>query len=163
MRQKHIKFHAAALAIICFVVVVCFMLFGPKEATVSTEEVIGDRYIQIVNATWGKNCDAFVPQAQAAWRTPAPGDKNAPARPAFAQFNNALPAVKQACEHKLACRVLAISDVLKTDPLPSCYKRLTVAYRCFDFDRLWNTDTGQGDLLAIDCHENAKTPKPKAP
>ncbi len=153
MRQKHFKFHAIALGIICLVVVVAFLLFGPKEAG-PAEEVIGDRYIQVATATWGKNCDPFVAQAQRDWRMPAEGQTAEP-RPSFAQLNNVIEVVKSQCEHKMNCRLLADTDLLKTDPLPACYKKLAVGYRCFEFDRLWNVETGQGEILELDCHETA--------
>lgn len=163
MRQKHMKFHLAAIAAICVLIVILYMLFGPKKAGPAVE-VVGDRFIQIDNATWGKNCDPFVDQALAEWRLPATGSKEAATpRPEQAQYNNVLSLISAECNGKLSCRVLATSDVMKVEPLKSCYKRLTVGYRCFTYDRLWTADIGQGDLLELDCRDKpSDNPTPPA-
>lgn len=157
MRQKHLKFHATAIAAICGIIIVLFMLFGPK-GTSTTDEVVGDRYITIDNATWGKNCDMYVRQALASYIPPAPGTADAPPKPAYAQYNNALPALREQCDHHLKCSFMLNSANLKVDPLPSCFKRLTVGYRCFSYDRLHKAELGQGEMLTIDCHEGAAEP-----
>ena len=156
MRQKHLKFHAAALTAICSLIVVLYVLLGPKD-TGPAEEVIGDRFVTIDNATWGKNCDPYIQSAINDWRMPAPGEKGLP-KPAYAQYNNARDVIRSQCDHKLSCNVLATSDTLGVEPLQACAKRLTVAYRCFQFDRLNTVETAQGATLQIDCREGATPP-----
>ncbi len=150
MQSRHLKFHALAIAAICLVIVVLYLLIGPKPQPPVTE-TIGHRFITIDNATWGRNCDPFVEQALQEWRIPAQGE--ASPRPRKAEHNNVRDVIAAACNGKLTCNLPATSETLKVDPLPTCFKRLTVGYRCYDFDRLWTAEVGQGDWLELNCRE----------
>lgn len=159
MRQKHLKFHAAALGAICILIVLLYLLFGPEKAG-PVEEIVGDRFIQIDNATWGKNCDPYVETALKNWTLPAQSDPAKPAKkPVAAVHNNALTTISALCNGKLSCRVLADTATFKIDPLETCFKRLTVGYRCFTFDRLWNVEVSQGANLDLNCREDATAKK----
>lgn len=153
MRPKHLKFHAAAILVISILIVVLYVLFGPR-APGPVEETVGDRFITIDNATWGKNCDPFVDQARAKWRVPEAGAAPS-APPTRATHNNVLQTLRTQCDGKLSCRLVAMTETFGVDPLPSCFKRLTVGYRCFAYDRLQSVEVGQGDLLSLDCRERA--------
>ncbi len=159
MRRSHLKFHITAITAICAVVIVVYTAINPKHSTNVPAQPGSDRHITIDNATWGRNCDPYIEEAQANWHLPAMGDKTtATPRPEKAALNNALDAVGAACNGQLACHLNITSDTMKTEPLASCYKRLTVGYRCFSIDRLWTLEVNQGADLVIDCHENGAQP-----
>lgn len=155
MRKKHLKFHLFAIAAISLLIIVLYMLFGPTPNN-NGEPALGDNYIRIDNATWGKNCDPYIAQGQQEWRPPAADDKNPAPQPSYAQHNNALESIRKLCEGLATCRLRVDNATMGVDPLRSCYKRLVMGYRCTTFDRLWTRDLGQGDVLTIDCRPGAK-------
>ena len=160
MRPAHLKFHLTAIAAICFVIVLVYLAIGPKKLSHNAApQALGDRHITIDSATWGRNCDPYISEAQQNWHLPAMGDKTpATPRPEKAAMNNVLSIVSAACNNQLACHLKADVATLQVDPLPSCYKRLNVGYRCFSFDRLETLEVNQGADLVIDCHEQAAAP-----
>ena len=159
MRPSHLKFHLTAIAAICVVIVLAYAAIGPKKLAPQAPQPLSDRHITIDSATWGRNCDPYIEEAQRNWHLPALGDKTpATPRPEKAAMNNALDVVGTACNDKLDCHLKADAATLQSDPLPSCYKRLTVGYRCFSLDRLSTVEVNQGADLDIDCHEQAAAP-----
>lgn len=161
---KHLKIHIIAVSIISAIIIALFLLLGGRNKPViigGPTEIIGSRFITIDSATWGRNCDEFIDQALATWTPPAePTDsdtvnKDAAIKPHRAALNNALPALRKACDHTITCRLPVTSESFGDNPLPSCFKRLTVGYRCFSYDRLQTLDFGEGETLSINCHEAA--------
>ena len=157
MRINNIKIHLVAIAAICTVITVTFFLMGGDQ-TPKGPPTRGNRYIQIDSATWGRDCDPYVVEALKKW---SPLQKPPTPRPRSAVNNNALPAVKAACNDKLTCRFIATSDWVGDEPLASCFKRIVIRYRCFAYDPLTVIDAGQNDAVSIDC-EHPVTPKPTA-
>lgn len=153
-RPKSIKFHAIALGCICVVVILLYLLIGP-----STEEITpvdpdigqGDRYVHIVDATWGQNCNSEINRLRGQGKTEiGEGPSKRPLEPV--PFNNAAYAVTQMCNDRIKCSILATNEAMENDPLPSCYKELVVGYRCFGVDRKWVRKVEQGTTLSIDCN-----------
>ncbi len=152
------KFHALAIAIISAVIIVIFMLFGPKEqAPVENRPLTtADNYVRVVSATWGKNCNHAIESAmdvQAKEGLERQEDGTAILRPTLktVALDNVLTRVKEICEGKPLCQISVDSQALGTEPYVDCFKQLELSYRCFEVDRLRNINAGQGKPLTIDC------------
>ncbi|MFZ4541782.1 MAG: hypothetical protein ACOYNL_08260 [Rickettsiales bacterium] len=167
--SKKIKFHAIAIAAICTVVILAFLIIGPKQSapTGETNKNKNGNYVHIVNASWGLNCnqaieEAIRTRANIGLSKDAEG-KIIPQEPIkLAPLDNVLTAAKQACEGSDSCNLIASSDSLGTEPLSSCYKKLVVNYRCFEVDRLRSITVDQGERLSIDCSKPEATNAPAA-
>lgn len=160
-RPKSLKFHALALGCICAVIVLLYFLIGPKNSGVVVDPYspTGDRYVRIVDATWGLNCNPEINRLRSMGKTTTgEGDDERPLE--LVKPNNVLYAVTRICEDKIACDILAINATLDLDPLSACYKELVVGYRCFSVDRKWTRKTEQGTILKIDCNEGVDQSKP---
>ena len=160
-RPKSLKFHALALGIICVVIIILFFLIGPKAVGVAADpnQPTGDRYVRIIDATWGLNCNPEINRLRGLGKTTV-GEGEAQRKLEPVQLNNALYAVTARCEDTLACDILAINETFQLDPLSTCYKELVVGYRCFSVDRKWTRKTEQGTILKIDCHVGVDQSKP---
>lgn len=162
MRGK-LKIHATAISIICVVIVVMYLIVGPKAPPPADPNPQGDRAIEIYSATWGETCNQFIDNPRRA-RDNQPPQKDAKGniipQPKLERVlpNNVLTAVSQHCNGKLTCSVTATSDELGVEPLANCFKRLKLSYRCFNYDRLWPIELNQGDSKTIDCHVTTTTP-----
>lgn len=152
--KKSMKFHAMALGIICVVVVILYWLIGPSDEVVNPadpDKGQGDRYVHVVDATWGQNCNTEINRLHSIGQTTI--GEGAAQRPLeTVKFNNAMYAVTQMCDDRIKCNILASSDTLESEPLPACYKELVVGYRCFSVDRKWTRKVEQGAVLTIDCN-----------
>lgn len=162
MRPKSLKFHGIALGTITLVTVLLYLLMAPKEvAQVDPNKPIDDRYVRILDASWGLNCNTEIARLIRMGKTTIGEGENAiqlqPVQP-----NNATFVATEFCTDRVACDIPANNDTMKFDPLPNCYKELTVAYRCFSIDRRWSKTVDQGQTLTIDCHagvDQAEKPK----
>ena len=152
----NIKFHAIAIALISLIVVALYSVMGPKQAT-SGAQAPSQYAIKIVNATWGEGCNPYMAEAIAQQQS-ATMDPNAPAQPMHktVETDNVLKITGAACDGKPACELPVTIDTFG-DPLPGCFKSLTVSYRCFNYDLLTTKTIGQGEVLKVDC-----TTKPAA-
>ena len=153
---KNLKFHIIAISIICVLVVLLAQIFGPSHNAVTQAAPIGDRYVRVVSATWGLNCNPFIEEAKRLRETsalPKDAQGNVIAQPPMKEMelDNILGNVKTMCDGKLTCQVMATSEVVGLDPMESCFKKLSLNYRCFELDRLHTTETNQGEMLKIDC------------
>lgn len=161
-RQRSTKFHAIAVGSICAVVIVVFLLMGgPQQAATVADPDIGqgDRYVHIVDATWGLNCNSEINRLRSMGQTSiGEGTAQRPLTPV--QQNNAVFSATRTCEDRIKCNIIASNDLVEIDPLPSCYKELIVGYRCFSVDRKWTRKVEQGTTLSIDC--NAEIDQSKA-
>lgn len=160
-RPKSLKFHALALGIICVVIILLYLLIGPKAAGIAVDpnRPTGDRYVRIVDATWGLNCNAEIARLRnLGTTTVGEGDNQRPLEPV--KPNNALYAVTALCEDKLACNIPATKEAMGLDPLAACYKDLVIGYRCFSIDRKWTRKVEQGTILTIDCNEGVDQSQP---
>lgn len=164
---KNLKFHAVAIAIITVVVIILYMLVGPKpQEQVPAKPT--DRFARISTATWGLSCNPQIEEAQRT-RNTMPLAKDADGKIIQQEplqkvvINNVLPAVKTACEGQLDCQLLATDDVLGVQLVPGCYRQLNVNYRCSDLDRLVSVTIDQGQLLKIDCSADAAATAPHRP
>lgn len=163
-RPKSMKFHAIAVSIICVVVVVMYFIIVPKGgATLDPNAASGDRFVRIVDATWGMNCNTEINRLRGLGHTTTgDGDKKRPLTPV--SINNAMFNVTELCGEKMKCSILASNESMGSDPLPACYKELVVGYRCFSIDRKWTKKTDQGTVMNIDCSadvDQAKETKTK--
>lgn len=161
-RPRSLKFHAIAVGSICAVVVVLYWLIGPSEQVVNPgdpNQAQGDRYVHIVDATWGQNCNTEINRLRGLGQnTIGEGTTARELKPV--QFNNAIYAVTKICDNRIKCDILAANETLENDPLPACYKELVVGYRCFSVDRKWTRKVEQGAILTLDC--NAEIDQSKA-
>jgi hypothetical protein len=153
MRLAKFKLHAFAIAALVLCISAVFLLAGPKPAPTPVAGATAARSIQVVTATWGANCNADI----ARLRQTGTGDPNIPPPEPFGH-NNALSALQAQCEGKPTCRVAVNNTLLGEDPFPACYKRLQLAYRCFQLDRLSMVEIDQGDLLMLDCQTPREAP-----
>jgi hypothetical protein len=156
--SKNIKLHTIAIASICAVITLVYLLFTPtKTADAPVED---GRAINIYSATWGDNCNGEIADANSK-RQAAPLTKSDIAAESKmltpVQPNNVLVPVSTACNSLSSCTIAVNSAVLGVEPFEKCYKQLTVTYRCFSYDRLATAQANQGKLLTIDCHETAPT------
>ncbi len=144
-----LKFHLIAITSIVAIITVMFYVSGaldkpaPPPAPV---EQIGDRYIQISKAHWGRNCNKFLEGQNRQLER-----QGRPPRYELVRDNNALRVVSSLCNGKRTCELEATADALGIDPIPSCTKMLEVEYRCFAFDRPWFKDVMEPESLTIDC------------
>lgn len=162
MRSYNYKFHGIALAVICGLITIMYLILAPKPVAPVDNTLRGDRYIEIYSATWGQECNAYIRQIIA--NPPAPQkDENGEIikRPELkvVELNNVLPRVSEICNGRLECEIATNSETLGVEPLPSCFKRLEMSYRCFSYDRLWKRSIDQGKIEKIDCSANANSPK----
>ena len=162
---KSLKFHIIAISIICVLVVGLSQMMGSSHSATPQGPERGDRYVRVVSATWGLNCNPFIKEAKRARETSAlPKDDKGnviPQEPLKEMaLDNILNSAKTLCDGKIACEVMATSDALGLDPMASCFKKLNLNYRCFELDRLRTTETNQGDMLKIDCAPPAATDAP---
>ena len=165
---KNMKVHVLPISIISVVIIVLYLIIGPKPAPDHVTKQPTDRFIRISNASWGLECN---PQIEEALRNRAniPLAKDADGKIIQAESlkkaaaNNALPVVKTACEGQLTCQVFATDDALGIPLLSGCYKQLDVNYRCSDIDRLVTLHIDQGQPLKIDCTPDASPATPTHP
>jgi hypothetical protein len=156
---KNIQFHALAISIISLVIVVIYMLMGPNPSnTAPGAGIPTDRYIRISNATWGLSCNALIDELA---RTAAPLAKDAngkviPAEPLKrVTADNVLPLIKATCDGKVSCQISATDEALGVSLTDTCYKKLTVNYRCTDLERIVTLEIDQGQWLKLDCAATA--------
>jgi hypothetical protein len=159
------KFHAIAIAIISAVIVVIFLLFGPKAPPPAAPVALttADSYVRIVGATWGLNCNVFIASAMAVQANEGlPRDKDGTAIAAAVLKkitpDNVLDTVKILCNGKLTCETYIDSTILANEPSADCFKQLDVSYRCFEVDRLRTLSVGQNETLKIDCTNPTAAP-----
>lgn len=153
---RHYRFHAIAISIICVVIISVYFLTQPKHVpAVANQPLLGDRYIQVYNATWGEECNPYI-DANAA-NTPMKKDDQgmliAPKLPQRVEPDNVLPVISDGCNGKLTCEMVVNSKTMGVEPMESCFKQLKVSYRCYAFDRLWTKTVRQGEKLVIDCND----------
>lgn len=152
MRIKNLRIHLVAIAIVCLVVLVVYATMHRGGGLRGGVPVETDRAIQIDSATWGRNCDSAVDDALRTWQPPkTPEEFAARPKPHRAIPDNALVALSNRCNGKLTCSFRADSTTMEDDPLPSCFKRLSLRYRCFSYDRLVMKEIEQGEQVTLDC------------
>jgi hypothetical protein len=160
------KFHALALSIICVIIIALYFAIGPKkQAPVDPNAAIGDRFVQVYSATWGANCNEYIDRENADRArlrlNPKPGGDPHALEPLHSVINdNVLVRLGEKCNGKISCNFPASSEAIGVEPFEACFKRLTIGYRCFTYDRLRTLDANQGDLVAIDCHEETAPATP---
>jgi hypothetical protein len=164
--KTQVKFHIIAISAISIIVTVLYMWMkpaGPTDGASAPEN--GQQVIEIHSATWGRECNAAIAQAQRERETtplPAKSADNPPPTEAMepVQTDNVLPKLKDICNGKSICELRASSDVLGTAAMQHCFKRLIISYRCFSTDRLTTLEVGQGERFKIDCHETVTSQPP---
>lgn len=165
------KFHIIAIAVICVVITLLFLLIGPKNTAPQDPNANSEFAIEIYSATWGLECNPYIQEANDHPKPPekdANGNVIAQQPLKFVQPNNVLEVVSRACNGQMRCDITPTADTLGVDPMPSCAKTLNLSYRCYSYDRLWNVSVGQGSTTAIDCNEASRKaagtdPKTSAP
>jgi hypothetical protein len=164
---KNIKFHVIAISIISVIVIILYLLIGPKSSE-QGEAKPSDRFARISSATWGLACNPQIEETQRL-QDAIPLAKDADGKVIRVErlqkvtIDNVLPAVKKACEGKLSCVMMAYDDTLGVKLLPGCYRQLNATYRCSDVDRIVSVNIDQGQALRIDCSPNAASAAPQRP
>ncbi len=126
-------------------------LFGGKEETPETAtNPLTERFIQIVSATWGMNCNG---QVERMIRTQE--KDNDGTIPTLARKDNALLALSRQCNNKETCSVKVTPEFLGKPNVTSCHKNFTAEYRCFMTDRAHAIELEDGGSVTIDCTEKA--------
>lgn len=150
--MSRIQFHILAISVIVLVVSSIYALgVGQEPLTADQLALAGGKIIAIESATWGQQCNPQITEAIKE-RASRPVSKTGATEPLkLVEQNNVLEAVGKACNGKVSCDLRASASELGFDPLGSCYKRLVVRYRCFQFDRLTTLDINQGERLSINC------------
>jgi hypothetical protein len=161
---KNLKFHVIAISAICVLVVLLSQWVAPAPQN-GTQAASGNRYVRVVSASWGLNCNPFIAEAkQLRESSPLQKDENGNiiTQPPIKEVarDNVLTKAKSLCEGKPACQLMATSEVLGFDPMESCFKKLNFNYRCFEMDRLQAAETSQGEMLRIDCVTPAASDAP---
>ncbi len=159
---KNAKFHATAISIIILVIIVLYLLIGPKQASQSADAPLQptDHYVRIASASWGLNCGPYVAdaiRARASMPLTKDASGNVVTQPPITQPtpNNVLDAVKAMCDGKRACQIPVNSGALGLEPLQVCYKKFEVGYRCYEMDRLTTKEVDQGQTVTLDCRPQA--------
>lgn len=115
-----------------------------KEETPMVEQRTTPYNIEIVNASYGLNCQYRMSREQSGGFVDPNQNR--------VRKNNALRAVSDACNGKEKCSVMVTDDLVGGQISQTCsYARLEVEYRCFSFDRPWATYGYNGSSLEIDC------------
>lgn len=154
MRGK-MRIHIMAIAAITAMVTLMYVLFGPT--TPKTQETVfaGNNYVQISSATWGMNCNPNINHAIERARIERaqlpPEKRDSIPIPKHITRNNALTYISTLCNGKAICAFLTEADVIKFDPIYSCFKDLEISYRCYDIDRLRHAKFRQGEMTRLDC------------
>ncbi len=101
-------------------------------------------HVRILQATYGKNCSG----------APVAGtlriqDPNG--RYPTIETNNALEAMQKLCDGKKECLLTITPETLGMDPAPHCKKKLSLRYRCFNFDAPHTLTLNDKDAIQIRC------------
>lgn len=141
------KFHLLASSIFVVLMVGAVVLLQPS----SNADAKGpDRFIQVVNATWGVNC---IEQVEEMRRTNTLDDGDPV--PESIRRNNALLPLTKLCNNRETCEFKVNESYLGKPPVKSCFKELEVQYRCFLTDTLHTTNGEDNAPIAIDCRPTA--------
>lgn len=124
---KNLKFHVIAISAICVLVVLLSQWVAPAPQN-GTQAASGNRYVRVVSASWGLNCNPFIAEAkQLRESSPLQKDENGNiiTQPPIKEVarDNVLTKAKSLCEGKPACQLMATSEVLGFDPMESCFKK----------------------------------------
>jgi len=167
--KGNVKFHAIAIAVICMVIIVLYMVIGKKPVQQAPVDPATSRSISIYSATLGANCNPLIDQAlRERQNKPLTHDaKGAIVEDKLLErvkTDNVLPFLQKTCGGKLKCKVNASNEVFGLPPssVKGCYPTLNVGYRCFSFDSITTVDVKTKDDLKIDCTETDKKVAPAA-
>lgn len=154
MRGK-MRIHLMAIGAITTMVTLMYVLFGPTTQKSQEAVFAGSDYVQISSATWGMNCNPHVKheiERARIERTKLPFSKRDTIPiPKHITRNNALTYISTLCNGKAICTFLTEADIIKFDPIHSCFKELEISYRCYDIDRLRHAKFRQGEVTRLDC------------
>lgn len=159
------KHHLMAItAIFLTIFVVSQLAKKPPAPPVAAVAPLSSRFIIIVSADWGINCNPAIAreieqqQREAAQKKPNDKLGTEPATPPLALLkeNNALIPLTNLCGNKEICEFEATTEILGS-PVKSCLKTLQARYRCFEYDKLQHVEGREGEKITIDCRES----KPK--
>lgn len=150
---RNMKFHAIAVSIICVVITILYLIIGPTSSKPDDGMATGDRYIQIVSASWGLNCNSYITEAMRLQQTRALSGNETPLT--LVSPNNALPVLSEQCNGRLQCDIVATAEGVGSEPLRTCFKQLALSYRCFTLDRAWSLTLSQGERITLNCSASA--------
>lgn len=142
------KHHLIASSFFVVLMVGAVILLQPSSNADATKGP--DRFIQVVNATWGVNC---MDQVEEMRRNNTPDD-DGPV-PESIRRNNVLLPLTKLCNNKDTCQFKINEDYLGKAPVRSCFKQLEIQYRCFLTDTLHTTNGEDNQAIAIDCRATA--------
>ena len=132
------KIHFVGLAVIILLVIAI-----AYKTTQPGPQMANPYVIEIVNATFGQNCNAQILKD-----APSPyADMSAKA----VQKNNVLGKISQLCNGKNTCQFSVDRSMLDPVASQSCNQKLSIDYRCFSYDRPWHADAAEGEKISIDC------------
>lgn len=166
---QNARFHATAISLICIVIVALYLLIGPKPAPeTDPSQVVNAISVRVGSATWGANCNPNIDLANAELQSKpltkdARGNVQMPKLYKRVESNNVLATLKQKCANQAVCEFRTSSDALGVEPLDSCYKRLSLIYRCRELDAPIIKNFDQGQTVKLDCSSVADhAPAPAA-
>ncbi len=132
-------------------------LDGKKAPDSAPHNLADERFIQVISATWGKNCNAYLRNVA----EEAKSENKKP--PELVEENNALRIVSSLCNGKETCGFKVQPAVMGFDPAQRCRKKLNVQYRCFLTGLAKKATASDTQPLAIDCRmQNTRTPGSRA-
>jgi hypothetical protein len=153
--NARMKFHLMAVTLIVLTVTLLSMLFPPAQKTVVKVTTVAQYPITIVNATWGKNCNARIERKLQTLgiQRAKPRDftgKASPAALALVKQGNVLSQLRKLCQGKGQCQFKADAKTLG-EPFAECRKTLEVYYYCSETERVRKRSFSQGKIVSLKC------------
>lgn len=151
------KLHIFVIAIMTTVLSLGYFLLRPDPKHIVVTQVIDPIHITMVEASWGLNCNRYIEQqlkksafgSSALAGDAASDSKESPAL-AMIKQNNVLTILQTLCDKKTQCQLTARNDILG-NPYTDCSKELTVAWRCFSYDKLHEKTINENNSFTLSC------------
>jgi len=157
--RGRMRIHIMAVGTITAVVLVMYLIVGPKSAPEQKTEFTGTNYVQVNSATWGMNCNRHIEyrrkEAEMKRAEVPYAEREKIEMPELVIRNNVLSQMSTLCNGKEVCAFRVESEVIGVDPVYACFKELEISYRCFEIDRLRQEKYRQGSTARIDCSPKA--------
>lgn len=158
--NSKMKHHLMAISAIFFTIVIISKLsHKPADEQAATTIPLSSRFIIIVSADWGLNCNpniarAIALQEKLAAQKSASTTENTAKKPSapleLIKENNGLIPLTNLCGNKEVCEFKASTDVLGF-PVKSCLKSLAISYRCYEYDKIHYINSREGQKITINC------------
>jgi hypothetical protein len=147
----NLKLHLAVIGVMTVALVGGYSLLQKSPETASSKTVVGDRYIRIIHAHWGLNCNRQIQETAAITASQAESaNPLLKTKPKLVEPNNALTLMREQCERHMDCSV-PLRSVTLGNPMKNCVKELDIGWRCFSYDKLQTQRLSEGQTLSIRC------------